>query len=123
MINPMPFCPSLDPCAKLTPVQVRISNERIQNGGGRFPSGERYRAGSRIKYFAASKRRPAKQKPIMGDSSKEYPILVACDQSTPLVVSALRCISWFINPTPIIDPITVSELHPRIPHHHVPTLP
>ena len=39
MMRPIPFCPSLDPCAKLTPVQVRSSKQRIQNGGGASPTG------------------------------------------------------------------------------------
>ena len=39
MISPMPFCPSLEPCAKLTPVQVRISMPRIHQGGGAAPFG------------------------------------------------------------------------------------
>ena len=39
MINPMPFCPSFEPCAKLTPVQVKTSIDRIQKGGGSLPTG------------------------------------------------------------------------------------
>ena len=39
MMRPIPFCPSFEPCAKLTPVHVSISRERIQNGGGSVPSG------------------------------------------------------------------------------------
>ncbi len=39
MINPMPFWPSLEPCEKLTPVQVSTSRLRIQNGGGASPYG------------------------------------------------------------------------------------
>ena len=34
MMSPIPFCPSLDPCAKLTPVQVPIRIARIHMGGG-----------------------------------------------------------------------------------------
>ncbi len=33
MMSPIPFCPSFDPCAKLTPVQVRTSVPRIHHGG------------------------------------------------------------------------------------------
>src|SRR5580692_6495603 len=39
MISPMPFCPSLLPCAKLTPEQVKISKARIGHGGGALPFG------------------------------------------------------------------------------------
>ena len=33
-MSPMPFWPSFDPCAKLTPVHVRIRTPRIHGGGG-----------------------------------------------------------------------------------------
>jgi hypothetical protein len=36
----MPFWPSLEPCAKLTPVQVRTRRPRIQSGGALSFSGE-----------------------------------------------------------------------------------
>ena len=39
MIRPMPFWPSLEPWAKLTPVQVKISRARIHSGGGWLPFG------------------------------------------------------------------------------------
>jgi hypothetical protein len=39
MIWPMPFWPSFEPCAKLTPVQVRIRMPRIHQGGGWLPLG------------------------------------------------------------------------------------
>ena len=34
MMSPMLFCPSLVPCAKDTPVQVRIRMPRIHQTGG-----------------------------------------------------------------------------------------
>ena len=34
MMRPMPFWPSLEPWAKLTPEQVKISSARIGHGGG-----------------------------------------------------------------------------------------
>ncbi len=39
MMRPIPFWPSLEPCAKLTPVQVSISRPRIQVGGALPGSG------------------------------------------------------------------------------------
>ena len=39
MISPMPFCPSFEPCAKLTPEQVKTSSARIGHGGGVLPLG------------------------------------------------------------------------------------
>ena len=53
-ISPMPFCPSFEPCAKLTPVQVSTSKARIQIGGGFSPSGAWYSAGLRSRALAAS---------------------------------------------------------------------
>jgi hypothetical protein len=41
MIRPMPFWPSFEPCAKLTPVQVSTRMARIHKGGGVLPSGAR----------------------------------------------------------------------------------
>jgi hypothetical protein len=35
----MPFCPSFEPCANDTPVQVRISRPRIHAGSGRSEVG------------------------------------------------------------------------------------
>ena len=39
MISPMPFCPSLLPCAKDTAVHVATSSARIPQGGGLPGSG------------------------------------------------------------------------------------
>ena len=39
MMSPMLFCPSFVPCAKLTPVQVRIRMPRIHHTGGLSPAG------------------------------------------------------------------------------------
>jgi hypothetical protein len=39
MINPMPFWPSFEPWAKLTPVHVSTSRPRIHHGGGSVPAG------------------------------------------------------------------------------------
>ena len=39
MMRPMPFCPSFEPCANETPVQVRIRSPRIHHGGGWLPVG------------------------------------------------------------------------------------
>ncbi len=39
MMRPMPFWPSLEPCANETPVQVAMRRPRIHTGGGLLPSG------------------------------------------------------------------------------------
>ncbi len=39
MMRPMPFWPSFEPCAKLTPVQVKISSALIHSGGGALDFG------------------------------------------------------------------------------------
>ncbi len=38
-MSPIPFWPSFEPCAKLTPVQVKIKIARMIAGGGLLPSG------------------------------------------------------------------------------------
>ncbi len=38
IINPIPFCPSLDPCEKLTPAEDKINIALTKNGGFFFPS-------------------------------------------------------------------------------------
>src|SRR6516164_934659 len=119
MIRPMPFCPSLDPCAKLTPVHVRISSARIQNGGGASPSGALYSRGSWMNTLDSCSSNAATAKPIIGENSSDLPIFAACSQSTPLV--AVRAfINWLAMPTPMIDPISVCELDAGNPSHHVP---
>ena len=69
MIRPMPFWPSFEPCAKLTPVQVAIRMLRIHSGGGLLPSGAAYSAGLRTMNFRTSSRIAAMQKPNSGESS------------------------------------------------------
>jgi len=85
IISPIPFCPSFDPCAKLTPVQLSISSARIQNGGGAAPSGASYSVRSLITAFDIFSSSHVIAKPISGDSTNAYPIFAACPQSTPLV--------------------------------------
>src|ERR1700690_3528792 len=119
MISPMPFCPSFDPCAKLTPVQVNTSSARIQNGGGSVPTGASYSALFLITAFISHKSRNAQTNPTIGDSTSDCPIFVACPQSTPLV-PVFGDINWFAMPTPIIDPIKVCELEAGSPKYQVP---
>ncbi|MCY1380978.1 hypothetical protein D9M69_688450 [compost metagenome] len=71
MIRPMPFCPSLEPWAKETPVQVRISMPRIHHGGGVSPLGALYSARFFTRRRKARRRRAAQTNPIRGDSSNE----------------------------------------------------
>ena len=71
MMRPMPFCPSFEPCAKETPVQVRISSPRTHKGGGALPFGSAYSSGVRTTNFNSSSRSAAQKKPTSGDSSSE----------------------------------------------------
>ena len=71
MIRPMPFCPSLEPWAKDTPVQVRISRPRIHQGGGALPFGALYSARFFTSRRSARSNRAAQAKPISGESSRE----------------------------------------------------
>jgi len=85
MIRPMPFWPSFDPWAKLTPVQVRSRRARIQNGGGSVPTGASYKARFLMTAFIRNNRRKAQTNPTIGDNRRDLPMLVAWPQSTPLV--------------------------------------
>ena len=120
MMSPMPFCPSLPPWKKLTPVQVRISRLRIQKGGGLLPSGSLYSAGTLIVALSTVSSSQAALKPIRGDTSRVSPILAAWFQSTPLVPVGFAAISWFISPTPMMEPIKVCELDEGKPKYQVP---
>ena len=51
-------------------------------------------------------------------SSSDLPTPSALTQSTPLVPDG-PCISWFISPTPMIDPISVCELDDGNPKYQV----
>src|SRR5262252_7375658 len=119
MIRPMPFCPSFEPCAKLTPVQVSSSRPRIQNGGGRVPTG----ASKRCLLFTTARSvrssSAATTQPIMGESSSDLPMFEACFQSTPLV-AVFTAMNWFASPTPMTDPISVCELDDGSPKYQVP---
>src|SRR5580692_147779 len=119
MISPMPFCPSFDPCAKLTPVHVSTSKLRIQNGGGSVPTGASYNALFLITAFINHSSRNAHPNPMIGENTSDFPIFAACPQSTPLV-PVFGDINWFAIPTPIIDPIMVCELEAGNPKYHVP---
>src|SRR5262252_7558322 len=119
MIRPMPFCPSFEPCAKLTPVQVSSKRPRIQNGGGRVPTG----ASNRCLLFTTERSvissKAATAQPIMGDSSSDLPMFEACFQSTPLV-AVFTAMNWLARPTPMTEPINVCELDDGSPKYQVP---
>src|SRR5208337_2705522 len=115
----MPFCPSFEPCAKLTPAEVTHSSPRIQNGGGAAPTGASYNALFLITAFIRNNRRNAQTKPTIGDSKSDFPMFVACPQSTPLV-PVFGDISWFAIPTPMIDPTIVCVLEAGRPRNQVP---
>ena len=122
MIKPMPFWPSFEPWKKLTPVQVRISKPRIQNGGGSVPSGASYNFLSLTTAFKTMNSVAAIANPKTGESSSDLPMLPACAQSTPLVPDR-AFINWLAIPTPMIDPIKVCELDagkPEPPGSEVP---
>ena len=72
MMRPMPFWPSFEPCAKLTPVQVRISSPRIQKRRRRRPFGlviELRRCGSAA--CSDQQQQAADTKPTSGDNSSD----------------------------------------------------
>ena len=71
MMRPMPFWPSFEPCAKLTPVQVSTSKPRIQNGGGWLPCGSLNRSGTGIRALATNINKAAALNPINGENSSD----------------------------------------------------
>src|SRR5271156_1235565 len=118
MIRPIPFWPSFEPCAKLTPVQVRISRPRIQKGGGASAFGASKSLGSLMITLKNSSKSPESTKPTTGETSSAWKTLPTCDQSTP-VVPELADISWLATPTPMIEPIRVCEREAGKPFHQV----
>src|SRR3974377_872713 len=119
MLSPIPFCPSFEPWAKLTAVQVKTSSPRIHQAGGLSVSGERYSSGCRITAFITSNNSAEAKKPTRGENRSAFPTLVACPQSTPEVPS-WPCSKALAMPTPMIDPINVCELDAGRPRYHVP---
>ena len=109
MISPMPFCPSLLPWAKLTPVQVRISSPRIQVGGGLLPSGASYSVLLWITSFISHSKPKAHTKPIIGLNSSALNTPNAWFQSTPEVADPAGAMNWLARPTPMIEPISACE--------------
>src|SRR6185436_14446250 len=120
MIRPIPFWPSFEPCAKLTPVQVRINSACTGNGGGVSPLGASYNSGRRIVNFARSRRPPAQQNPMIGEMSKDRPTSSAFTQFTPSPNMLLGVIAALARPTPRIEPIRVWELEAGKPRYQVP---
>ena len=57
---------------------------------------------------------------MSGENSSASPTVVAWPQSTPPVPAVPRCMSWFIRPTPMIEPIRVCELDEGRPRYQVP---
>src|SRR5277367_3798145 len=120
MIRPIPFWPSFEPCAKLTPVQVKIRTIRIHQGGGRSPSGAAYSAGMRSSSLDSSSRPPARKKPIKGENTSASAVSATLDQFTPSPNAVAGLISEFIKPTPTIEPIRLCELDAGSPRYQVP---
>src|SRR5580704_15611771 len=61
----------------------------------------------------------AQMKPTRGEIRSDFPMLPACDQSTPLVPDLGDRIS-LARPTPMIDPMSVCELEDGKPKYQVP---
>src|SRR3984885_8242440 len=118
MRSPIPFWPSLEPWAKLTPVQVRTSRPRIQNGGGASPLGASKSRGSLITTLISSNSRAAKTNPTTGEINNARKTVPTCDQSTP-EVPVEPDINWLATPTPMIEPMRVCELEAGSPYHQV----
>src|SRR5258705_402160 len=107
MMRPIPFWPSFEPCAKLTPVQVSISSARTGNGGGVSPLGDSYNSGRLTNHFARSSSPPAQQNPMIGEMSKDRPTSRAFAQLTLSPNVWFEDIKELARPTPRIEPTKV----------------
>src|SRR5215471_8360801 len=114
MMRPIPFWPSFEPWKKLTPVQVRIRRRR------RRALGRRVELGERQNHFREEKQQGGEDDPTTGEKARERNTPVAWLQSTPLVPLGPP-MSWFIRPTPMIEPISACELEFGMPKYQVPT--
>src|ERR1700691_659563 len=73
-----------------------------------------------MSFMAASSSTADRLNPTKGEKSSDSPIFVAWPQSTPLVPLPLEAMSWFMRPTPMMEPINVWELEEGRPKYHVP---
>src|SRR5208283_3118010 len=119
MISPTPFCPSLDPCDRLTPAEVKTRTARIQDGG-LWSFGGSYNRGSRIQDRHKHSIPAARRNPNRGERSRDS----ATALTLPKFISRKMdssCNRALAIPTPIIAPISVWELEAGIPLYQVPT--
>ena len=120
MISPIPFWPSLEPCAKLTPVQVSVRMLRIHSGGGEPVFGSLYNSGCFNTFLLNRSNSAAPTKPRIGEISSERPTSAALLQFTPSPKWCPAARSELAKPTPTIEPINVCELDAGSPRYHVP---
>ncbi len=125
MIRPMPFCPSLEPCTKLTHIADSTSTSRFQKGGCFLLSMARRCSGvlcifeSANNLFKPSSSRAATMKPATGEMISDRPMSMALPQFTPMPTG--RPVSRALaRPTPRIAPISVCELEAGMPKYQVP---
>ena len=83
MMSPIPFWPSFEPWAKLTPVQARTSSARTPSGGGRSVGAGACSSGLRNARRAARRASQATKKPRKGLTTSERSTWPAFAQLTP----------------------------------------
>src|SRR5208282_4237906 len=69
--------------------------------------------------FMVMNKSEARTKPKIGERIRDFAMLAAWAQSTPLV-PLFVLISWLAMPTPMMEPIRVCELEAGSPNHQVP---
>src|SRR5271157_1492440 len=119
IISPTPFCPSLEPCDRLTPADVNTRTVRTQVGGLRSFGGS-YNRGSRTQVRHRWSAKAARANPIRGEMSRASATALTLPVFMPLRMGS-SCIRALASPTPIIAPISVWELEAGIPLYQVPT--
>ena len=118
MISPIPFWPSLEPCAKLTPVQVQTSRPRIQSGGGCVAGGRLVQLGSWIGACSESSSR-RQGEADQGREQEREPDLARLVPVDPRAEAGRATASW-PGPRPRSTPIRVCELDAGSPRYQVP---
>ena len=109
MTSPTPFCPSFDPCEKLTLVHVKMSTVLIQPGGGASFFGSLKRLSPYDVFLVRLRRMNIRimviENPKSGETRSDNPISFAFVQFTAASVAPGN--NEKATPTPRIDPIKV----------------
>ena len=120
MSSPCPFWPSLEPCAKETPVHVSMSKPRTHPGGGFSPSGASKSSGCLTNALSRSSSAPAHTKPMIGETRSAVNVSPTLAQLTPSPKTWPGAMTLLARPTPMIAPMSECEELAGRPIYQVP---